>query len=439
MSLLELVNRRRVFLALLVTLALTVVTLALMLGPLGRALLLICVGLPVFVAVPAIVLRRWWWRLLGGVGGAVGFVAALAVAVRLRYGGGDPYPDLRTPPLVPASALTPLVTLDYPPGNVAIASDGRTFFNYHPFARAERFGAPTVFELVAGVPRPYPDASFQARYQGVFGMTIDRQQRLWFVEPAGLDHEATRLMAFDLRTNAVAYEYAFPPGVAQFAQDLRVSPDGGTVYTADTGLFEFTDASLFVVDVASRSYRRVLIDAPSTRPQHWVIHTKFGAHKLGYGLVTFVVGIDGIELSPDGAWLYYGAMSHDHLYKVPTAALRDPAVDADELAQQIVEVGRKPLSDGITLDRDGSVLITDIEHGGLARLDPHGALTTVVTSPDVIWADGVVVAPDGDVVFTDSAIPAYIDQLARPPAEDDLVAGRPYHIYRVRLPGRLTR
>jgi hypothetical protein len=43
------------------------------------------------------------------------------------------------------------------------------------------------------------------------------------------------------------------------------------------------------------------------------------------------------------------------------------------------------------------------------------------------------------IVFTDSAIPAYIDQLARPPAEERLVAGRPYHIYRVARTGALSR
>ncbi len=315
-----------------------------------------------------------------------------------------------------------------------MAADGRIFFCYHPFAKAERFATPTVFELVDGAPRPYPDAAFQARYQGVFGMTVDHQQRLWFVEPASLDHDRTRLLAFDLRTNALVMEHWFPAGEARFAQDLRVSPDGQTIYLADTGLFQFTAASLIVFDVASKAHRIVLSSHSATQPQGWVIHTKLGAHKLAYGLITFAVGIDGIELSADGAWLYYGAMSHARLYKVPTAALRDPQLAPAALERQIVELGRKPLSDGITLDRAGNVLLTDIEHGGIARLDAAGRLTTLVTSLDVLWADGVVAAPNGDIVFTDSAIPAYIDQLGRPPTEASLVSARPYHIYKLHDP-----
>lgn len=390
------------------------------------------------VIAPALILRGWA-KLFGALG-IVLLVAMLLVAVRVRFGGGERYADLSTAPLVPAEAVTPLVKLDYPPGNVAIAGDGRTFFNYHPFVKAERFSPATVFELINGVARPYPDAAFQARYQGVFGMTADRQGRLWFIEPASIDHERTRLLAFDLSSNKLVFEHWFAPNEARFAQDLRVSPDGQTVYLADTGLFRFTAASLYVLDVASKSHRRVLSASPTAQPEDWIIHTRFGAHKLGFGLIAFAVGLDGLELSADGTWLYYGAMSHSRLYKVPTAALRDPKLSEADLAKQIVELGVKPLSDGISLDAQGRVLITDIEHGGIARFDPGAqagkaaALTTLTRSPAVIWADGVVLSPGGDIVFTDSAIPAYVDQLGRPPAHEKLIANRPYYLYRFRAP-----
>jgi hypothetical protein len=267
-------------------------------------------------------------------------------------------------------------------------------------------------------------------------MTVDRMQRLWLIEPAGLDHDKTRLLAFDLRTGKRAFEYDFPSKEAPFAQDLRVSADGKTVYLADTGLFKFTSPSLIVFDVASKNYRKLLTGDASAQPQDWVTRThlgqRSGPHKLAFGLITFAVGLDGIELSSDGLWLYYGAMSHDTLFRVPTAALADTQLSTKDLAARIERVGRKPLSDGITLDAAGNVLITDIEQGGIARMNATGQLQTLVKMPGVVWADGVVVAPDGAVLFTDSAIPAYIDQLARPLAQDKLVAARPYHLYRFR-------
>jgi sugar lactone lactonase YvrE len=372
-------------------------------------------------------MKTFVFRAAAGV--ALLLVAALLL-VKLLYGGGKAYPDVSTPPLVAANQVATLVSLEFPPGNVSVAADGRIFFAYHPFAQAQRFGVPTVFELVAGVPRPFPDAEFQKRYQGVFGMTVDTQQRLWVIEPCGLDHQKTRLMAFDLKTRAVVFEHWFEAGQAQFAQDLRVSADGRTVILADTGLFKFTSPSLIVFDVGSKTYRKLLEQHPSARPQDWFIKTRHGPHRLGYGLVTFSVGLDGIEFSRDGRWLYYGSMSHDQLFKLPTAALLDATLSAQDLARQVVAVGRKPLSDGITVDAQDNVLITDVENGGIARLNTKGQLVTLTRSAQVVWADGVVMAPDGSVLFTDSAIPAYIDPLARPPSREKLRAAAPYPIYR---------
>lgn len=368
---------------------------------------------------------------------AIGLVACLALGLGLlkfNYGGGERYQDLSTEPAIAESGLEKLVALDFPPGNVAVSADNRIFFAYHPFAKTERFSDATLFELVDGNPRPFPDGDTQARLQGVFGMTVDSQNRLWAIESAGLDFDHSRLLAFDLSTNRLVFEHAFPEGEARFAQDLRISPDGRTVFIADTGLFKFTDPGLIVFDIESRSYRTLLKDDPSARPQDWVTQSINGPHRLGFGLVSFIVGLDGLALSADGQQLYFAAMNHDTMYQVPTEALLDPGLNSAQLSAMTVPVGRKPLSDGIALDPAGNILITDIEHGGIARMTPAGKLQTLIKSPTVIWADGVAMAPDGKVIFTDSAIPAYIDQLARPPSLAKLTAGRPYYLYRFQLP-----
>jgi sugar lactone lactonase YvrE len=77
-------------------------------------------------------------------------------------------------------------------------------------------------------------------------------------------------------------------------------------------------------------------------------------------------------------------------------------------------------------------LITDVENGGIARMSPDGKLQTLTKSDKVTWADGIVMTPDGRALFTDSAIPAYLDPLARPPSAERLKAAAPYTIYQFR-------
>ncbi|MGL4609714.1 MAG: SMP-30/gluconolactonase/LRE family protein [Trueperaceae bacterium] len=357
------------------------------------------------------------------------FIAIALIVLKVLYGGGKLYPNISTEPLILSAQVTPLVTLPYPPGNVTTSPEGRIFFAYHPFGQVARFNEPTVFELVDGKPQPYPDAESQASYQGVFGMTVDQQQRLWMIEPASLDHAQSKLIAYDLETNQRTFEFAFPNKDAQFGQDLRVMKDGKTLILADTGLFKFTAPSLIIFDIPTKTYRKLLGSHPSMRPQDLKIRTKDGTHSLAWGLVSFVVGLDGITLSADEQWLYYASMSHDTLYRIPTAALLDAELSESELAAKIEVVGKKPQSDGITTDPQGNILITDVENGGIARMDPQGQLQTLTKSPEVTWADGIVMHPDGRALFTDSAIPAYLDPLTRPPSPEILEAAGPYTIY----------
>jgi hypothetical protein len=361
-------------------------------------------------------------------------LAAALLAVRCMYGGGRPYPDTGTPPLLPDARLTVLAELEMPPGNVTSAPDGRIFFNLHPFAEPWRFTDATVFELVDGAPRPYPSAALQGELRGVLGMTADRQGRLWMVLPSGLEDRPTRLLGFDLATDALVVDHAFTDIAAPFAQDLRVAPDGATVYLADTGILRFTPPALIVFDVAGRTARRVLEGHPSVTPQDWQIHTADGPYTLGHGLVTFAVGVDGLAVGHDGAWLYYATMTHDSVYRVRTRDLRDPALPADALGERVERVGPKPLSDGIEIDAAGNLYITDVEHGAVARLTPAGELRTLVRSDEIVWSDGVALTAGGELLLTDSEIPAYIDPLLRAPTRARIDAAAPHRIYRVALP-----
>jgi DNA-binding beta-propeller fold protein YncE len=368
---------------------------------------------------------------------AVGVLATLVLALvtlKLLYGRGTPYPDASSTPLVADKDVAAVVTLDFPPGNVAGSKDGRVFFNLHPIAHPYRFTDAFLFELVDGRPRPYPDAASQPDLRFVFGMTVDRQNRLWLTAPAAVDQERTHLFAYDLTSNTKVIDRELDPGVARFGQDLRITPDGKTVLLANASAFRFTSASLVVLDIATWTSRELLIGDPSTQAQDWLMTVRGGPYRVAYGLINFAAGLDGISISPDGQWLFLAPMSNDTLFRVPLADVLDPAISPSALSARVTRVGKKPLSDGIEAASDGSVLVTDVEHGGIARVDARGGLQTLVRLGGVSWADGVVVGPSGNAYFTDSAIPRYIDPFMRPPTLDRLRSGRSYHLYRFRLP-----
>lgn len=376
-------------------------------------------------------LPKWLKRL------SIGLVAAIALFLtgfKLTNGMGAHYPDVSTDPLLPLANISAPIQIPFPPGMVASSEDGRIFYTYHMLHKPERFADATVFEWVDDQGVPFPNASMQSEFHGAMGVVADRHDRLWIIKPGALEGKRTRLMAIDRISGEMVLDHTFAKGEAGFAQDMRISPDGQTVFLADTGLFKFTKPSLIVFDVETQEARTLLQGHATVSPQNWVMRKTNGQdYRLAFGLLTFVVGVDGIALTRDGHWLYYATMSHDSVYRVPTETLLDEALTDEQIASRIEFVGNKPLSDGIELLSDNTVILTDVENGGLVALAPDGTLSTLTKDTDVDWADSVTIAPDGAAWFTDSRLTDLINQFAQPAGETKLRERGPYSIYRVQL------
>jgi sugar lactone lactonase YvrE len=352
-------------------------------------------------------------------------VTAAAVIVRLRYGGGRPYPDVTGSPRIPDQQLETVLGYSEPIGNVAVSGDGRIFFTVHPEARAP--GA-KLLEWVNGTARPYPDAASQDQlFETPLGVVVDRFGRLWVVDHGRHGFGTPRLLAFDLVTGDIVHDHRFDKRAAprgSFLQDLQVSPDGRTVFIADVSFWRRRPA-IVVHDVVSGVDRRVLEHHPSVTAQDWIITTPAKRMVFFGGLAAMKPGVDGIAISTDGSWLAYGAMSHDTLFRVPTAALLDRTLDDASLAARIEPLGRKPLSDGLSADLEGGIWITDVEHGAVLRLAPDGDLETWVKTSRIRWADALSFGPGGWLYLADSAIP---EQVMR--TRSHIASQAPYFVFR---------
>ena len=330
-------------------------------------------------------------------------VGLLLLAVRLLYGGrGKDFPDRSTPPKLPAGALERVAALDEPPGNLAVSAEGRIFFTYHPEARPEI----KLAELVDGKPVPYPDRAAQAGFATPLGTRIDRQGRLWVIDPGFHGVKGARLDAFELATNRPLLHHVFSradAGIGSFFNDFQVSPDGATVYIADIDIFGKHPA-LVVFDVATRTARRLLENDPSVKEQDWLIRAPGRDMLILGGLLTLRPAVDSIALDGRGEWLYYGPMAHTSLFRVRTADLLDRGLSRADLARRVETYADKPLTDGLSMDNDDNVYATDVEHRGIAVIAPDRTLKTLIKDDRVRWADGLSFGPDGWLYIADSAI-----------------------------------
>ena len=362
-----------------------------------------------------------------------GIIVVGLIFIKIKYGTGNTYTDIGIENPEGNKRLERLIKLDYPPGNVAVGENGHVYFNYHPLTHPTRFSNATVFEWADGKITPFPSAEMQNNFQGTFGLTVDKQNHLWTVEPATLDFKHTRVWAFDLNTKKTFYYYEFPEGVAKNAEDIRVTGDGKYIIFPNPGIFRFTTSQLLVYSVDDHSVRTAIDGDPSVTAEDWLMQTNGKPLRLAYGLFNFAAGIDGIEISDDQKWVYMASMTHSRLYRVPLADVLNKNLTPEDVAAKIENLGAKPMSDGITLDKTGHVIITDVEHGGLMSFNPDTKkITTLVRNKEILWADGVAVGADNAIYFNNSAIPLYIGQFAAPPDEKLLLQNKPYYIYRLK-------
>jgi sugar lactone lactonase YvrE len=250
---------------------------------------------------------------------------------------------------------------------------------------------------------------------------------LWTVDHGNHGTGQARLLAFDLQTGAVVHDHIFDSAVAQlgsFLQDLQVDSTGKYVFIADVSFWR-KNPGLIAYDVELGKARRLLDSDPSVSAQDWLIRNPTKDMKFFGGVVVLKPGVDGIAIGRNDEWLYYGAMAHDTMYRVKVADLLDDSLSAGALAARVRAVGPKPLNDGLSTDRDGNLLITDVEHSAIIRMKPDGELTTLIRSDRIRWADALSYGPEGWLYVADSAIP---DQMLQSKAH--IQANAPYYVFR---------
>lgn len=350
------------------------------------------------------------------------------IFMRLRYGGGIEYPDISTAPKYNQSQVELVYAHEEPIGNIAASkdtsTDTRVFFTIHPESRPEII---KLMEIKKGKAHPYPNLDQQNIFTTVLGLFTDHQNRLWTIDHGNHGFGEVKVIAFDLNTDMIVHEFIFPNTVAKklsFFNDLSVSPDGRFLVVANVSFFG-KKPSLAVYNIETGESKNILEAHPSMRDEGYVPVTPQKKMRFFGGMVDLLTGIDGIDFSRDGQYVYYAPMGHSELFRIPTAVITDFSKSKAELSNAVERVSKKPLSDGIRTDHHGNVYITDIENSGVYVVPPSGDGFTLIKDDRIRWADGLSLSGRGIFYLADSAIP---DQMLR--SKKHMSANRPYSIFK---------
>jgi sugar lactone lactonase YvrE len=323
------------------------------------------------------------------------------------------------------------------PGNVAALPDGSVVVSLHQFFDPQN---KVVRVSADGLLKPFPDATWNKSdntnlltLDSVLGIRTDEDDIVWMLDNGMRNKTTPKLVAWDARSSQLYKLICIPEPIslrASFLNDLAVDRKHEAVFIADTASGD--SAAIIVVDLNTGASRRVLQGHHSVCPEaiNLVVDGKAVEIKQADGsLVKPHLGINPIAVDAAGNWLYYGPMHGHSMYRIKTTDLLNKELTPVQLASKVERYSDKPICDGITMDGDDNIYVTDLANNAVGIIGPDRAYRLVVQDPLLSWPDAFAITPDDFLIIV-------ANQLQRSPQLNGGVNQTvpPFYLLRIKLP-----
>ncbi|KAB7888861.1 L-dopachrome tautomerase-related protein [Poseidonibacter ostreae] len=278
------------------------------------------------------------------------------------------------------------------PANMAISKNGRMFVTGHPIVNSTK----KVIEVSAiGTKNVYPNVKYSDSTNGydsiikaTIGITVDSKENLWI-----LDMGAKQFVVWNIKENKLNKIIKIPENVltkTSFLQDFALDEKRNRVIIADMTQGDLKSAPIpafVVINTLSGKASRIAQSHPSMMPDF----------EGGFAL-------NPIAIDPTFEWVYYGALNGKKVFRVPARNFDNEK----KLIKNIEEYAPKSYSDGIKVDKNQNVYITDIEKQAIGVSNKDGYKIIATLPKGQSWPDGVEIK--------DGYVYGVINQLNRTPA-----------------------
>ncbi|MXP58068.1 L-dopachrome tautomerase-related protein [Pantoea sp. Taur] len=322
-------------------------------------------------------------------------VAMIALASSAQVLAQDTLPV--TLPTQQDSRLEQVATSPRVWNGITVSHDNRLFAS---LTQSEGTGL-QLTEVINNQLRAFPDDSWnqwnandpEHHFYHVNALRIGPDGNLWVMDSGnkgiGTGDQAVpggaKLVHISLATGKVLNSYVFKAPTLQptsYLDDVRFN--GDFAYITDPGA-----VGLVVLNLKSGKSWRVLDNHPLSI-DHQPIYADGKKLILRDGREKRV-GLDQLEVSPDGKWLYYQAIPGP-LARIETRYLNDSALSAAEVAKHAEKVRETWSTGGTAIDAEGNIYASDINTRSIKRIAPDGKVTTVVQDPRLVWIDAMWVS-----------------------------------------------
>lgn len=284
--------------------------------------------------------------------------------------------------------------LDAGPGNVTATANGRIIMSLHQFYQPGY----TVVEYreQALVPFPNPemsaaDSTSALKLDSVLGIRADDNGIVWMLDNGMRSGVTPKLVGWNTRTNRLQRLIYLPAPIAPkdaFVNDLALDISRNHAFISDPA--GGANAALIVVNLVTGAARRVLEGHVSVVPENvdLLIDNQPIQVKTASGeLLRPHIGVNPITEDLANEWVYFGPMHGLSLYRVKAADLVNEALPAAELGRRVERYSDKPISDGISIDKNNNIYLGDLANNAIGVIGANRQYRRLAQCPRLSWVD----------------------------------------------------
>jgi sugar lactone lactonase YvrE len=301
----------------------------------------------------------------------------------------------------PQRQLEVVASLDQAPGNITVTPDQRIIVSLHQFFTPDW----RVAEWASGRLQAFPTAlvasggDADVRLHSVLGIQSDSDGIVWMLDNGMRGAAIPKLVGWDSRRNKLRKLIFLPEPITSansFVNDLAIDEAREHIYIADPAGGD--NAALIVVHYPSGYARRVLQGHASVTPEDLDLVIDGEAVEVLQADGSTArprIGVNPIALDAQGEWLYFGPMHGLSLYRVRVEDLLDETLAPGALGDKVERYARKPVCDGISIDSEDNIYVTDIANNAIGVIDKSREYRTYIEDPRLSWPDALSFGPDG--------------------------------------------